>query len=85
MSLFSSIVKNSPLDLFLGKGVLKICRKYTGEHPYRSEISKELLYSFIEIVLRHGCSSVNLLHIHIFRVPFCKNTSGGLLSNCLFS
>ena len=26
--------------------------------------------------LRHGCSSVNLLHI--FRIPFYKNTSGGL-------
>ena len=27
--------------------------------------------------LRHGCSPVNLLHI--FRTPFSKNTSGGLL------
>ena len=25
----------------------------------------------------HGCSPVNLLHI--FRTPFCQNTSGGLL------
>ena len=32
---------------------------------------------FIEITLRHGCSSVNLLHI--FRTPFLKNTSGLLL------
>ena len=31
----------------------------------------------IEIMLRHGCSSVNLLHI--FRSPFLKNTSGWLL------
>ena len=33
--------------------------------------------NFIEIALRHGCSPVNLLHI--FRTPFPKNTSGGLL------
>ena len=31
----------------------------------------------IEITLRHGCSPVNLLHI--FRTPFPKNASGGLL------
>ena len=33
--------------------------------------------NFIEITLRHGCSAVNLLYI--FRAPFRKNTSGGLL------
>ena len=43
----------------------------------------------IEIVLRHGCSLVNLLHI--FRTSFPKNISDGLLldspwqSNCTFS
>ena len=33
--------------------------------------------NFIEITLRYGCSPVNLLDI--FRTPFHKNTSGGLL------
>ena len=33
--------------------------------------------NFIEITLRHGCSLVTLLHI--FRSPFPKNTSGGML------
>ena len=33
--------------------------------------------NFIEITLRQGCSPVHLLHI--FRTPFHKNTSGGLL------
>ena len=33
--------------------------------------------NFIEIMLRHECSSVNLLHI--FRALFSKNTSRGLL------
>ena len=34
----------------------------------------------IEIVLRHGCSPVNLLHI--FRTPCLKNTSGRLYLKC---
>ena len=37
----------------------------------------KLQSSFIEITRRHGCSPVNLLHI--FRTPFCKKTSWGLL------
>ena len=35
--------------------------------------------SNFEITPRHGCSPVNLLHI--FRTPFYKNTSRGLLLN----
>ena len=60
--------RSSRLEVFLKKGVLKICSKFTGEHPCRN---------FIEITLRHGCSPVNLLHI--FRTPFFKNISGWLL------
>ena len=37
--------------------------------------------NFIEITSRHGCSPVNL--VHIFRMPFPKNTSGGLLLNII--
>ena len=65
------------LEVFLGKGVLKIWSKFTGEHPCWSVISIKLLCKFIEITLQHECSPVNLLHI--FRTPFPKNTSGGLL------
>ena len=36
-----------------------------------------MISNFIEIKLRHRCSRVNLLHI--FRTPFPKNVSGGLL------
>ena len=64
---------------FLGKGVLKICSKLTGQHPCPSAISIKLLCNFIEIAFRHGFSPINLLHI--FRTPFLKNTSGGLLLN----
>ena len=47
---------------------LKICNKFTGEHP-----------CVIEITVWHGCSPVDFLHI--FWTPFPKNTSGGLLVN----
>ena len=63
--------------MFLGKSDLKICSKFTGEHPYRSVILIKFQSIFIEIALRHGCSPVNLLHIFI--TPFSKNTSWGLL------
>ena len=59
--------------MFIEKGVLKICSKFTGEHPCRSEISIKLLCNFFEITLRHGYSPVNLLHI--LRIPFPVNTS----------
>ena len=63
--------------MFLGKGVLKICSRFTGAHSCQSVIEIELLCSFIEIALREGRSPVNLLHIS--RTPFPKNTYGGLL------
>ena len=69
--------RSSRPEVFLGKGVLKICSKFTGEHPCQSAISIKLQSNFFEIALRHGCSPANLLHI--FRTPFPKNTSGRLL------
>ena len=71
-------VRSSHPDVFLVKGVSKICSKFTGEHPYQSVmISIKLPSNFIEITLRHGCFLVNLLHI--FRTPFKKNASGCLI------
>ena len=55
----------------------KKCRKFAGEHPCWSTISTKLLYNFIEIALRHWCSPVNSRCI--FRTPFPKITSEGLL------
>ena len=69
--------RSSHSEVFLGKIVLKISSKFTGEHPCQSVISKKLLCNFIEITLRRGCSPVNLLHI--FTKPFSSNTSGWLL------
>ena len=67
-------------EVFLEKAVLKIYSNFTGEHTSRSLISIKLLYNFIEIILRHECSPLNLLHI--FRTPFLKDTSGGLFLYC---
>ena len=55
--------RSSPSEVFLGKGVLKTFRKFTGEHPCQSVMSIKL----------HRCSPVNLLHI--LRANFPKNTS----------
>ena len=69
--------RSSHPEVFLGKGVLKICGKFTVEYPCRSVISIKLLCNFIETALWHGCSPVNLMHI--FRTSFLRNTSGWLL------
>ena len=63
----------------LRKKFLKICNKFTGEHPRRSVISIKMQSNFIEITCWHGCSRVTLLHI--FRTPPPENTSGALLLN----
>ena len=70
-------IRSSHPEVFLGKCVLKICNKFTEEHPYRYAISISLLFNFNEIALRHGYSPVNLLHFFI--TSFSKNTSGRLL------
>ena len=74
--------RSSRTKVFLGKDVLKICSKFTGEHPWRSVISIKLQSNFIEIALRHGYYPVNLLHI--FRTHFPKNTPGWLLLKLTF-
>ena len=65
--------------MFSAKGVLKIWKKLTGEHPCRSAILIKLQANFIKITLRRGFFPANLLHI--FRILFLKNTLGGLLLN----
>ena len=50
----TSLDRSSRPEVLLGKGVLKICSKFTGEYPCRSAISIKLLCNFTEIALRHG-------------------------------
>ena len=76
-SIFILYLRSSSPQLFLRKGVLKICCKFSGEHLCRSVISIKLLCNFSEITLQHRRSPINLPHI--FRTPFCKNTYGELL------
>ena len=66
-SVCDETIESSHPEEFLGKGVLKICSKFTGDQLYGSEILIKLL------TLRHECSPVNLLHI--FRTPLLKSTS----------
>ena len=68
--------RSSHREVFLRKGVLKICGKFTGGHPCRGVISIKLQSNFIEITLWEGSSPVNLLNI--FRSTFPRNTSGWL-------
>ena len=71
--------RSRPPEVFLGKDVLKICSKYTGEYPCRSAISTKLQSNFIEIRLQNRFSPVNLLHI--FRTSFLKNAFWWLFQN----
>ena len=64
--------------MFLRKGVLKICRKFAGEHACQSVISIKLQSNLIEITFRHGCSPVILLHI--FRTPLLFTATAFVLN-----
>ena len=61
--LFSSSRSNPP-EVFLGTGVMKICSKFTGEHPCGSAISITLLCNFIETALQTMFTS--------YRIGFCS-------------
>ena len=69
--------------MFLGKGVMEICSKFTGEHTCRNFISIKLQSNFFEVTLRHGWSPVNLLHI--FRTRFSEREKWFLTGiTCIF-
>ena len=70
-AVFAKGYRSNPPYVFFRKVILKICSKFTGEHPCRSAISIKLFSKFIEITLRHEYFSLNLLHI--FRVPFLRS------------
>ena len=72
---FSKVQKKPP------RGVLKKrCSESMQQIYRRTPMPKcdfnKIVSNFIEIILRHGSSPVNLLHI--FRTPFSSNTSGWL-------
>ena len=49
-----SVPRSSRLEVFCEKDFLKMCSKFTGEHPRQNLISIKLLCNFIEITLCHG-------------------------------
>ena len=49
-------LKSSPPEVFLAKGVPKICSKFTEEHPCRSMISIKLLCTWV-----HGYFDMGVL------------------------
>ena len=67
--------RSSHSEMFLGKGVLKICSKFTGEHPCRSAISIKLQSNFgMGVLLQISC----IFSEHLFlRTPlmgcFCHS------------
>ena len=64
-----------PLEVFLRKGVLKMCSKFTGKYPRRSAISIKLKSNFIEIALRHGCRNAIIKRetlAQVFTCEFCE-------------
>ena len=76
-------IQKQPLGGVLKKSYSENMQQiYRKQHLCQSVISIKLQRNFIEITLCHGCFPVNLLHI--FRIPFLKNTSGWLLLNIFF-
>ena len=57
------VFRSSQPEVFLGKGVLKICSKFTGEHPCRSAISIKL-----QSILTKNTSGRLLLNIVVMKV-----------------
>ena len=67
--------RSSPPEVFLGKGVLRICSKFTGEHPSRSVIWIKLQWNHTSVWV-FSCE-----FLAYFQTPFSKNTSRRLLLN----
>ena len=63
-----------------GKSAVKICSKFTEEHPCWSVIYIKFLCNFVEIILRHACPPVNLLYA--FRTPFNWNHTSAPMFAC---
>ena len=87
--LFFSQFRSSPPEEFLRKGVLKICSKFTGQHPCRSAISIKLLSMFSEnLFLRtalDGCFCILefpscCYSCHTFVLPVISYNAGNFFS-----
>ena len=65
------LIRSSHPDLFLGKGVLKICNKFTGEHPCRSVISIKLLKWVFFLEQQNSCTLTTVQRFIFIKVDSC--------------
>ena len=72
----TSLYRSSRPEVFLGKGALKICSKFTGEHSCRNAISIKLLCNFIEF--RGGLKRGT--HLEFNAIKMLKKISLALLA-----
>ena len=66
--------RKSPSKVLLGKGVLKVCIKFTGEHPCRSVILIKQLHWYRTLAWVFSCKFTAY-----FQKTFSEDTSGWLL------
>ena len=71
--------KQSRRGVFPEEGVLRMCFEFSWAYLYMGVILINLQSGFVVIALLHCCSPVGLLHV--CRVSFLENTSGGLPLN----
>ena len=70
--------RSSPPEVFLGKGILQICGKFTGEHPCRSVISIKLVifdtsfFSFAVAIFELLCLCL-LFYCHLLFYVLAEN------------
>ena len=72
----TSLYRSSRPEVFLGKGALKICSKFTGEHSCRNAISIKLLCNFIEF----GGGLKRGTHLEFNAIKMLKKISLALLT-----
>ena len=77
---FPSISRNNGVSE-VSRGVFNTRCSENMQQIYRRTPMPKLPCKSIEITLRHECSTVNMLHI--FRMPFYRNSYGELLPNLL--
>ena len=76
MCVWKLIYRSSRPEVFLGKGVLKMCSKFTGEHPRRSAISITLLCNFIDAFVSEICHLLeeqNIINLAQSQLDHLKN------------
>ena len=59
-------------NIFLGKGVLKICRKFTGEHPSRNAILRPKVLNLFLVIKVKALPKVLIQPINLLVPESCR-------------